>query len=154
MSLNSTENPSFSLSQVRLAAMNLLAIREHSRGELRDKLGRKGFPQSLIDEALQGLIADKLQSDERFAEAFITMRYRQGKGPARIRQELREKQVSSDIIASLLDETDEIWVSLAREVKTRRFGTDSPQNLKERSKQMRFLQYRGFSPAQIQKLFR
>jgi regulatory protein len=82
------------------------------------------------------------------------MRYRQGKGPARIRQELREKQVSSDIIASLLDETDEIWVSLAREVKTRRFGTDSPQNLKERSKQMRFLQYRGFSPAQIQKLFR
>lgn len=154
MERKSTSDEPASLAQVRFSAMNLLAMREHSLGELREKLARKNFPQTLIEQALQSLVEDKLQSDERFAEAFIKMRYRQGKGPARIRQELREKAVAPELIATLVDEFDDAWLSLAREVKAKRFGADSPVDLKSRTKQMRFLQYRGFTSTQIQKLFR
>lgn len=140
--------------ELRLAAMNLLARREHSALELRDKLQRRFGEQSPVaerlDEALAGLARDNLQSDERFAEAFVTMRQRQGKGPMRIYQELRHKGVSDALIAAYLDPVDEdTWRELAREVLHKRFGSEPAETLRERAKQQRFLQYRGFSHEQI-----
>jgi regulatory protein len=38
---------------------------------------------------------------------------------------------------------------LAREVRLKRFGPTPPENFKERARQMRFLQYRGFELTQI-----
>ena len=41
------------------------------------------------------------------------------------------------------------FVSLARAAKVRKFGPDLPKDWKERSRQARFLQYRGFSTDHI-----
>ena len=54
---------------VRLAAMNLLARREHSRYELRNKLKRRYPDEVVIDEQLDRLVDERLLCDARFAEA-------------------------------------------------------------------------------------
>ena len=49
-----------------------------------------------------------------------------------------------------LDERDLKWTQSAIEVKNKKFGTAPPEDFKERARQMRFLQYRGFTMLQIQ----
>jgi regulatory protein len=41
------------------------------------------------------------------------------------------------------------FVSLARAARARKFGAELPKDWKERSRQARFLQYRGFSTDHI-----
>lgn len=141
------------LSDVRFAAMNLLAMREHSVKELGDKLGRKFSAPELVDQAVTDLKAQNLQSDERFAEAFIRMRQQQGKGTVLIKMELRERGVASPLITRLIDESDPVWSALALEVRMRRFK-ERPADGREKAKQMRFLHARGFASRHIQAAFR
>ncbi len=140
------------LSDVRLAAMNMLAMREHSVGELIEKLGRKFSDSSLISQAIAILKEQNLQSDERFAEAFIAMRQRQGKGSVLIRLELRERGIAIPMINSLIDEADTSWSLLAQEVRSKRFQ-QLPADGREKAKQMRFLHSRGFASRHIQAAF-
>ena len=141
------------LTTIRFSAMNLLALREHSAMELKEKLGRKFECVGLIEEAIAGLIEQNLQSDERFAQAFVAMRQRQGKGPLIIRLELREKGVASELIAHFIDDSDTLWFELARDVWGKKFCGTAPADFRERAKQMRFLQSRGFSGRHIQAVF-
>ncbi len=140
------------LSNVRVAAMNLLAMREHSVKELTEKLERK-FPGSeFIEQAISQLREQDLQSDKRFAEAFIAMRQRQGKGSVLIRIELRDRGISTELIGSLIDDAGSIWASLARDIRRKRFH-DLPVDGREKAKQMRFLHSRGFASRHIQAAF-
>jgi regulatory protein len=153
MSDTSTDSPEASAASLRVSAMNCLARREHSAEELRQKLRRHCDDDTLIEHVVLRLSEEQLQSDERFVEAFIVMRFRQGKGPLRIQQELRQKGVSKELISMLLDASDSQWWDLAREVRARRFGGELPESPREKAKQIRFLQYRGFSSDQIMALF-
>jgi len=141
------------VSDIRFSAMNLLALREHSVKELKDKLGRKFAVVELIDEAIAELIEQNLQSDERFAQAFVAMRQRQGKGPVIIKMELREKGVDSGVISRFVDDSDVLWCDLARDAWRKKFRGTVPADARERAKQMRFLHSRGFSSRHIQAVF-
>lgn len=138
-----------STAAVSMSAMNLLALREHSAKELRTKLLQKYGDEELVTQVVADLTARNLQSDDRFAEQFVIMRMRQGKGPVRIAHELQERGVASDLIKRTLAEVDENWINLAREVRVKRFGQAFPETSQAKMKQMRFLQYRGFSMEQI-----
>ncbi len=140
------------LSDIRLAAMNMLAMREHSQGELTEKLQRKFSDVMLISQVLAALKEQNLQSDERFTEAFITMRQRQGKGSVLIRMELRERGVAIPLINSFIDDADPSWFLLAQAVRNKRFN-QFPADGREKAKQMRFLQSRGFASRHIQAAF-
>ncbi|GAB1257128.1 regulatory protein RecX [Aurantivibrio plasticivorans] len=142
-----------SLGAVRFSAMNLLARREHSAQELYQKL-QKRFPRdlSLITEAIKQLQSENLQSDERFAEAFVASRVRRGQGPNRIGMELRQRGVEKSVIAMNLEAFDPSeWVALAKDVCARKYGENATQDRKQQAKQYRFLQYRGFSADHIRK---
>ena len=141
--------------ELRLVAMNLLARREHLRGELaqklKQKLARSGEsapdPERAAEEieaVLDQLAAENLQSDQRYAESYVRSRSSKGYGPDRIRQELREKGVDGDLQRSALESLELDWVSLAREVRLKKFGSELPRDFKERARQLRFLNYRGF----------
>lgn len=140
------------LSDVRFVAMNLLAIREHSAKELSEKLGRKFSAPELILQVLTDLKGQNLQSDERFADAFIRMRQLQGKGCVLIKMELRERGVDGYLISQLIDESEPAWFALARDVLIKRFK-QMPVDAREKAKQMRFLHSRGFSSRHIQAAF-
>ena len=134
----------------RKKAMDYLARREHSRQELENKLAKAGFEPDALAEAVDGLESDGLQSDLRFAEAFVHSRVRRGKGPVRIRAELGERGVTGSIVAQALDEAGADWRELAIEVRRRKFGATLPNDFADKARQMRFLQYRGFDTDQIQ----
>jgi len=137
------------LAKTYQSAMNMLARREHSVFELTRKLEQKDFPSELIKEVIERLIADNLLSDERFAEAYVRMRSARGFGLQRIRLEMKERGVDSYLIDRAIAESDVDWNALASEVRDRKFGEQRPEEFSLRAKQMKFLQYRGFSHAQI-----
>ena len=136
--------------EARKKAMDYLARREHARGELLDKLTKAGFQADIADDAIDRLVADGLQSDQRFAEMFVQTRISQGKGPVRIRAELRERGLAGGAIDIALEEAEADWYALAREVRLKKFGGSAPRDFNQKAKQMRFLQYRGFEQDHIQ----
>ena len=129
--------------------MDALARREHGFDELVDKLCDRGFEPEVVVAELSRLREEGLQSDRRFAEAFVSSRFRQGKGPQRIRAELRAKRVSDGLVDEALRESEFDWGALARDVRVRKYGEAVPETFELKAKQMRFLTYRGFSQEQI-----
>ena len=148
---------SISVKDVRLAALNLLARREHSFYELVEKLARK-FPPELATTVATQLQQDNLQNDERFVESFVRYRSLQGKGPLRIKLELRQKGIADALIQQQLNSDEYDWFELAKELYQRKFhshvGFDSSSvnpikiDQKEKAKRLRFLAYRGFNGEQ------
>jgi regulatory protein len=129
--------------------MNWLARREYSQAELSTRLVARGHSPEDVEAAVVGLVADGLVSDERFAESFVAARIRRGQGPVRIRMELERRGVAPDTIRLHLDDTSLDWHSLVRDVRSRKFGEVQPKEDKEKARQMRFLEYRGFTGEQI-----
>ncbi len=130
--------------------MDYLARREHGRAELTAKLEKAGFDPDISKNAVAQLVDDGLQSDERFVEAFVRSRINQGKGPVRIRAELREHRIADGLIDDGLSRAEQDWCELAREVRLKKFGAGSPADFKSKARQMRFLQSRGFESDHIQ----
>lgn len=132
--------------------MDYLARREHCAAELRRKLCAKGYEQQIVEQQLLKLTQENLLSDQRFAESYVNYRSKKGFGPLRIKQELKEKGLAEDVIEHIL-EGYEGWQELADEVRVKRFGKSLPKDYKEKARQMRFLQYRGFANEQLRRLF-
>lgn len=133
--------------------MDMLARREHSERELSRKLASCGYDEAVIGETVDGLVADGLLSNDRFVESFIHSRYQRGQGPLKIRAELRERGIDDAMIDNCLESYADRWRELASQVREKKFGASLPGDFRERSRQMRFLQQRGFGSAQIQNLF-
>jgi len=129
-------------------ALALLTQREHARGELAAKLAAWGAGVVVINETLDALAERGLQDDSRFAEAFVRSRRQRGYGPQVIAQELKQRGIDSELIQSQLYQGEYDWQAEASAVRRRRFGPAIPQDRKEQARQLRFLQYRGFSSAQ------
>ncbi len=129
------------------AALKMLIRREHSQLELCNKLKLKGFDDVDIKYSIDLLIEQKYQSDERFTEAFILMRYNQGKGPLIISSELRKRGIENFDL-SIFD-----WLELVKDIRKKKFGHNLPSDFKTQAKQKRFLASRGFSFDEINKAF-
>lgn len=130
---------------VRLAAMNLLARREHSVWELRRKLKRRFTDESVLDEQLSRLTGQNLQSDMRFAESYVRQRINRGYGPVRLREELRERGISKTDSAQIMGELEIDWRRHAIQVMRNKFGDLPALDLKEEARRARFMQHRGFT---------
>ena len=129
------------------AGLKMLMRREHSRLELFQKLQTKGFDVDVVNNSISKLVEQNYQSDDRFSEEFIQMRFNQGKGPVKIASELKMRGVNTFDL-SVFD-----WFQLAKEIRQRKFGDLSSLDFKETAKQKRFLQSRGFTLDQINQAF-
>jgi len=130
-------------------ALDLLARREHSRRELARKLGARGFPEGVIASALDDLERSGALAEARFTESFVRSRVAKGQGPARIRAELAQRGVAGEEVDGALREAGVDWRETIRAVRQKRFGPVLPRDYRERARQARFLEYRGFSSAEI-----
>ncbi len=148
---NPEEVDSFSDSKhARKKAMDYLARREYGRLELQAKLKNAGFDTEIARVAVDQLAAENLQCDRRFIEGFLQSRINKGKGPVRVRIELEDRRVESGLVAEILSQCDEDWIAMARQVRAKKFGPELPPDFREKARQMRFLQQRGFESGQIQ----
>jgi regulatory protein len=138
--------------QLRLAAMNLLARREYSAEELRQKLLQKSSDQDLVKQVIQKLIDDGLQSDERFTQAFTRMRLNQGKGSLKVRLELKQKGIAAQLINAYVKADNDQWQQALETLIQRRFSGHISSDPREKARQLRFLQSRGFTLEQIRRV--
>lgn len=129
---------------IRKIALDILARREHSVAELREKLGSRGFDGEEIEVTLQALIGEGLLSEARFLETFVGSHARRGHGPVWIRAELERKGIAGEAIREALEGAGVDWDAAAEAVRVKRFGPATPTDYPERARQARFLQYRGF----------
>jgi regulatory protein len=142
------------INDIRRAALDFLARREHSTTELLHKLSKKKFEENQIHPVLAALSQEGLLSDSRFTEAFVHYRRRMGYGPLYIQAELKNRGITEDIIQQHLQPSTEIWLNTIHDVWKKKFKSALPSDYKTQAKQMRFLQYRGFTQKQINSLFR
>jgi regulatory protein len=160
-------------SDVRRAVMDLLARREHSRYEILVKLTRRfGDNTELFKQEIGRLTNEGLQSDSRLAEAFIRARTNRGRGPVKIKMELRAKQVDDEIISIAFEECGVDFTALARSVAVKKFGDElgnvadidmgtlemgtlgmGTLDMKAKARISRFMQQRGFSYDHISSLY-
>ena len=92
--------------------------------------------------------------DERFTGSYIHYRVQKGFGPLRINNELSDKGVDSELIQNQMAEYEADWYELMKKQRNKKFGDEIPADYKEKMKQARFLQNRGFAAESVMRLFR
>ena len=129
-------------------AYRLLAKREYSHHELLQRF-LKQASREVCDEVMRQLVGQGAQSDQRFAESLCRSRYAAGKGPVLVRHELGKHQINEELIEMAMDPYSSEWEALAEQVRKKKFGDALPREYPALVKQLRFLQQRGFSQAEL-----
>jgi regulatory protein len=136
------------LEAARATAVAHLARRDFASGELRHKLGVQGFDEVTVAVLIADLTREGLLDDARYANNYVASRAGRGQGPVRIGAELRRSGLADALIeAALAGGAD--WRALALKVRRAKYGPEPPVNWKQKARQARFLQYRGFSSDDI-----
>lgn len=134
---------------LRARALRLLARREHSRAELKQKLASGAASEEQLDQLLDTLQNQHLLSDQRYAVQRVAARANRY-GNARLKHELRASGVAEDALTTALADSGN-EATRCREVWHKKFGT-RPETRAEDARQRRFLQMRGFSPDSIRQI--
>ena len=153
-------------SRLRWLAFYYLSRREYGRAELKQKLLDKEQDPDSIDTLLDEFAQKGYQSDYRTTLMLIRESIRKGRGRGRIRQEFYKKNIDmpsnidelidmanteSEEFSEFVDEDENSlvegvdWLKLAVTARTKKYGDHIPTEQKEKAKQLRFLQYRGFN---------
>lgn len=103
------------------AALNLLARREYSQKELKQRLMSR-FPLADVEEVIAQCIKQRLLSDERFVESRIRHRVQQGYGPNWILQELQQYGIDTELIENYLPQDEDYWIEQALRVIQKKWG--------------------------------
>lgn len=123
-----------------------LALRDHSRGELRSKLSRR-YESEIVDRLLAE--ADDhgwLASDESVAERTVAALIRKNKSQRYIQNQLRKRHLP----VVKVDQDSEL--ESARTLLERKMGSATGLTWEQKGKAQRFLAYRGFSSQTIRKV--
>lgn len=92
------------ISDVYFTALSSIKSRMKSINDLREFLLRKEYPSDMVDDAINKLINQGYLNDEMFVKSFINNQIiTTSNGPYKIKKELLDKKISSDIIDNNLD---------------------------------------------------
>lgn len=128
---------------LRSRALSFLARREHSRAELARKLAAHVQEGEDVEMLLDELAAKGWLSDRRFAEQAIRSRARRF-GPLKLAHALRAKGLDEEAISAGFEAAGIDGESSIEAVWKGRFRAP-PADSREKARQARFLQGRGFA---------
>jgi regulatory protein len=134
-------------------ALRLLAGRELSATELRNRLLDRDHPPAEIEAALARLTESGSLDEARVARAHArTSLHVKGRGRLRIARELREKGIAADVISAAIadvfgDLDERTLVSRAIEKKLR--GRPRPADAAAYARLYQHLMRQGFTPAVV-----
>ncbi len=123
-------------------ALRALRHRDRSRQDLEERLRLAGIPPEEREEALDGLAAAGLLSDDRFAQQRARSLADRNAGDALIRVDLRRHGVADEVISATLEELEAEGERAAR-VFQRRGGGD---------RALRYLAGKGFARESLESL--
>ena len=135
---------------LRAQALSLLARREYSKQELARRLLQYTEDPDTIPPLIEEFEQRGWLSEKRVVEQVMASRRRRF-GTRKITQELRQKGLSDDAIAGARESLKDSELDAAREVWRRKFGAP-PADARDKARQMRFLQGRGFGLDTIRKV--
>ncbi|NKB66308.1 MAG: hypothetical protein GKR89_04535 [Candidatus Latescibacteria bacterium] len=93
------------LQRARHLALDYLARRDRSVDEVREKLLSKEFPETVVEQVVEGLQKAALLDDRNFARRWIESKMRnRPSGPARICLDLQRRGVERTIVEEILEE--------------------------------------------------
>jgi len=130
-------------------ALRLLEFRSHSKKELFQKLSRLGADEEYIQRTLGFLENYNLVNDEEYAKRLANdLKNLKKYGKNRIKTELYERGIPSDIVEEIIDgiceDEEQLLLLVAKRIK-------SDFSQKNIDKIMRYFIYRGYSASQIKR---
>ena len=140
------------MASLQECAVNLLARREHSVHELRQKLMPKAESPEELEALLLKLTEGGLQSDARFVEAFVSSRISSGFGSRRIASELSQRRVDDELIAEHLSADDDHWSQVLSRLSEKKYHGKAIADNKDYMRRCRFFMQRGFEMSLIRRL--
>jgi regulatory protein len=129
-------------SEATEVALRALRHRDRSRQDLEERLRLAGIAPEAREEALDGLAAAGLLSDDRFAQERARSLADRNSGDALIRGDLRRHGIADEVISAALEELDAEQERAAR-VFRRRGGGD---------RALRYLAAKGFAGDSLESL--
>jgi regulatory protein len=137
---------------LRARALKLLARRDYSYLEMERRLAPHAANAAELGALLEDLQRLGWLSELRLAEQLMrksAARY----GARRVLEQLHDRGIGREVAAPLKSELQASELQRARAVWARRFGR-LPSDLRERGRQARFLEQRGFDPDVIRRVLR
>lgn len=139
------------ISEIRAKAVNFLSRREYCRQEMIQKLTSRGADSELAATVVEQLSDSGLISEERFARDLIRVRIRQGYGPVKIENDLKQRGVEGCLATSCLKDSDTNWNDQLKRVVERKYKRQSVESFADWAKRASFLRNRGFTAEQIER---
>jgi regulatory protein len=139
-------------------AVRLLTRGDHTRFEIFQKLGQRGFDGGVVDRVLAECRRLDYINDERTARVYIEQLARRGFGFRRIRFELRKKGLTGERFEIILNEhraeIDEHEIARKVMLKKMKSFESVEDRQKRRDKMYRFLYSRGFDASVISEVIK
>lgn len=135
-----------------LWATSRCAVKEYCCSEIETKLRQKGATQDEIDTLLERLVNEKYIDESRYAEAFVSDKFRFDHwGRVKISHSLRQKGIADSLIREALEQIDdeEYRTMLTDFIQSKRRTTkgDTPYAINQ--KIARAAITRGFEPYMV-----
>lgn len=138
-------------------ALFLLNLSMRTQNEIKEKMQRRGYASTVINEVINNLLQEKYLDDDNYAEVFInSMKSYKTWGRFMMKKKLMEKKLDSTLIeeklAELVSAKDE--KEIAKRYLERQFKDINISGLEyeEKQKVMRRLLSRGFGMDVVTKL--
>lgn len=138
-------------------ALFLLNLSMRTVNEVKEKMQRRGYVSTVINEVINNLLQEKYLNDENYAEVFInSMKSYKTWGRFMMKKKLMEKKLDSALIEEKLEElvTPQDEKEIAKRYLERQFKDVNMAALEydEKQKVMRRLLRRGFGMDTVTKL--
>jgi len=135
-----------------IAALTMLARRELSEAQIRQRLARREHDRDAIDAAVDRLKSERAIDDERVASAIArTQTSVRGRGRLRVKREIEAAGISSAIAQRAIDEVfqDIDGDALLQAALERRLHGRSELTDRDRSRLYRYLTAQGFDSDRV-----
>jgi regulatory protein len=134
------------LKLARQLGIKMLALRDHSGSEIRNKLLKKGFDNETVDKTLMQLMSMGYINDSLYARKYISDRLKlKPRSKKALFHELKRKGIDDDIIEEALSETELDEFQLAYRLAKKKYGKYNAREPEVQRKIASFLGHRGFS---------
>lgn len=136
----------------RLRAMNLLMKHSFTVRQLRNKLSDSGYPEEIIDNAVDYVKSYGYVDDKKYALEYIRC-YNVSKSISRIKHDLISKGVDKDIILEAMEEMMSSEDKIDEEAQIKKLlikkGYSSDMSYEDKQKICAYLSRKGYSTEKI-----
>ena len=139
--------PKYSLLEAKQKLEAFCAYQERCDQELRKKMQTWGMYSEDVDILISDLIQNNFLNEERFASAFVSGKFRIKRwGRIKIRQHLKQKNISDYSMNKALNEIDEdeYFQNIADLIESKNRLTKSTNKWDRLAKLQRYMQSKGY----------